>query len=208
PLGPSTATNSCSSTAKLTSAMAARPLKDLLKPSITRRGAGGEMRDTLHQPPPQPAGELVERGDDDENDGNDGEEPREVEQIHAVLELLPDTARPDDAQHGGCSHVELPPEERRREHHRQEVGNERVADRREAARTGRAYRLEGPEIGVLDRVGEEFGGASPGVKGDAEHAGKGTESDGGHEEQCEDEAVDAAERVQEPARGVIEPREG
>ena len=70
------------------------------------------------------------------------------------------------------------------------------------ARDGR--RLERPRRDVLDHLGPELGGAPPGVQRDAQDARERPEADGGDEEEREHERVDAPQRIQEPARRIVE----
>ncbi len=85
----------------------------------------------------------------------------------------------------------------------QQVRHQREQDRGHPPGPRRSHRIERPQVGVLDVVGEVLRGTPPGVQGDTERTGERSKPDRGDEQHREHEAVDATQHVQDhPGRGV------
>src|SRR5262249_4563178 len=116
-----------------------------------------------------------------------------------------DSAGANEREHGRRPYAELPHVERDRRQRRQDIRDQGIADDLEAAGAAHGDGFERPWFDRLDRFRPQLRDRAGHVKRDAEHAGEGTESDRGDEDQGENEGVDAPQRVQQPARRVIGP---
>ena len=81
-----------------------------------------------HQLPPQPGTQLIDCRHHREDDHDNREQMRKVQQVDAVLELLADAARADDAKHGRGAHIEFPDVKRDRSQVGQNVGQQGITD--------------------------------------------------------------------------------